>query len=76
MKLTNLIHTFICLATGLQVTQGAQVMDKDTSVCTNPCTRKEVRELTPEEFINFIDAFKKLQMATPTLPQYFYLIID
>jgi tyrosinase len=45
----------------MQLVQGAQVMDKDTSICTKPCIRKEVRDLTPEEFINFIDAFEKVK---------------
>jgi tyrosinase len=63
MKLTYILKTFILLITGLQVTHGAQTMEKDTSSCTKPCVRKEIREMTPDEFINFIDAFKKVKQS-------------
>jgi tyrosinase len=48
----------------VQLVQGAQVMDKDTSVCTKPCIRKEIHDLTPDEFINFIDAFRKVKQSS------------
>jgi tyrosinase len=61
MKLANLLQVCIFALGTVQLAQGAQFKDKDTSVCIKPCIRKEIRDLTPEEFINFIDAFRKVK---------------